>query len=67
MERDRVRMWFLVGLPGTTFTTPLGKPASLESLAAYNALSGVSSAGLRTIVQPVAKAGAHFHEAIKSG
>lgn len=48
--------------PGTTFMTPSGKPASFDKAAAYKALNGVCSAGFNTIVQPAAKAGAHFHE-----
>lgn len=53
--------------PGTKFTTPFGKPASLKSFAVYNKDKGVCSAGFNTIVQPVASAGSHFQEDITSG
>lgn len=43
--------------PGTTLTTPFGKPASLHKAPIYKAVSGVSSAGFNTIVLPQAKAG----------
>ena len=53
--------------PATTSTTPSGSPASRASSAKRSAVSGVSSAGLRTTVLPAASAGAIFHEAIVSG
>ena len=53
--------------PTMMFTTPLGRPASLKSLVMYMAVSGVSSEGLRTTVQPVARAGATFQESMKRG
>ena len=40
---------------------------SLAREATYNAVSGVCSAGFNTIVQPEAKAGAHFHDNIAMG
>lgn len=36
----------------TQFITPEGNPASSASLQSASAVSGVSSAGLRTTVQP---------------
>ena len=53
--------------PVTTLTTPGGKPASSTSSPRRNAVSGVSSAGLSTTVQPAASAGAIFQIAISSG
>ena len=53
--------------PVTTLTTPGGKPASSTSSPSRNAVSGVSSAGLSTTVQPAASAGAIFQIAISSG
>ena len=50
-----------------TFTTPLGRPASSSSFAKYSVVSGVSSAGLMTTVQPAASAGAILRVAIASG
>ncbi len=41
-------------------STPLGSPASIASLAIAKAQSGVSAAGLTTMVQPEASAGATF-------
>jgi hypothetical protein len=46
--------------PGTTLTTPGGKPASAISSATARVDSGVSSAGLRTTVLPAARAGPSF-------
>ena len=48
-------------------TTPSGKPASRISSPKRSAESGVCSAGLSTIVQPAASAGASFQAAIISG
>jgi hypothetical protein len=42
-------------------------PASSASSPKRSAVSGVCSAGFRTIVQPAASAGATFHAAIRSG
>ena len=53
--------------PVTTFSTPAGMPASSASSPTRSAVSGVCSAGLSTIVQPAARAGAIFHAAISSG
>ena len=53
--------------PGTTFSTPGGKSASRASSPMRSAVSGVSSAGLSTTVQPQASAGAIFHMPIMSG
>ena len=49
------------------FTTPLGNPASSINSAKYNAESGVCSAGLSTIVHPVASAAPIFHIAMSRG
>ena len=53
--------------PATTLRTPSGSPDSSAMRSSSIALSGVSSAGLRTIVLPAASAGATFQEAITSG
>ena len=53
--------------PTTTFSTPSGSPASSAIFSSSIAVSGVSSAGLSTIVLPAASAGATFHDAIASG
>src|SRR5690625_3826534 len=53
--------------PLTILTTPSGKPASLTSFAKYNADKGVCSAGFKTTVQPVARAGATFQATIIKG
>jgi len=53
--------------PVTTFSTPFGRPASWISSARRSAVSGVSSAGFSTTVQPQASAGASFHAAIRIG
>ena len=47
-------------MPGRTFSTPGGSPASIASSPMRIAVSGVSSAGLITIVLPAANAGAAF-------
>jgi hypothetical protein len=44
-------------LPGITVKTPSGSPASRPSSPRRIAVSGVSSAGLRTTVLPAARAG----------
>ena len=46
---------------------PSGKPASSASSPSRSAVSGVCSAGLSTIEQPVASAGAIFQIAISIG
>ena len=48
-------------------TTPGGMPASPINSPRRSAVSGVSSAGLSTTVQPAASAGPIFHAAISSG
>ena len=53
--------------PVSTLSTPSGKPASSASSPSRSAVSGVCSAGLSTIVQPAASAGAIFQVAISSG
>ena len=53
--------------PATTLRTPSGMPASSAIRSSSIAVSGVSSAGLRTTVLPAASAGAIFHEVITSG
>ncbi len=53
--------------PVRTLSTPGGMPASSASSPSRSAVSGVCSAGLSTIVQPAASAGAIFHAAISSG
>lgn len=51
----------------TTLRTPAGRPASSMVWAKYCAVSGVSLAGLRTMVQPAAMAGATLRVAMASG
>ena len=51
----------------STLITPAGMPARTASSAAARAVSGVSSAGLMTTVQPAAKAGATLRVIIASG
>ncbi len=53
--------------PVTMLTTPGGSPASAKLDASSRMVSGVCSAGLRTVVQPAQIAGASFHAAISSG
>ena len=53
--------------PVMTLRTPGGRPASAASEAKINAVSGVVSAGLRTTVLPVARAGAIFQASIIIG
>lgn len=54
-------------LPGTTWNTPSGNPASRASSARRRAVRGVTSAGLTTMVLAVARAGPTFHEVIAIG
>ncbi|SPV02337.1 Uncharacterised protein [Burkholderia cenocepacia] len=49
------------------FSTPAGTPASCASNASASAVSGVSSAGFATTVQPAARAGAILRAIIASG
>ena len=53
--------------PGTTFSTPAGRPASLASSASQSVDSGVSSDGFITTVHPAASAGASFQPHSSSG
>ena len=46
-----------LALPVMTLNTPLGMPAFSASAASASAVSGVSEAGLSTMVQPTASAG----------
>src|SRR5690606_13473025 len=55
------------GFPVTTLKTPAGMPASSAASASFKAVSGVSSAGLTTTVQPQARAGAAFRTIIDAG
>src|ERR1043166_1022326 len=47
-------------VPGTTLSTPSGRPASLQTSHSRNALIGVNSLGFATAVFPTAMAGAIF-------
>jgi hypothetical protein len=53
--------------PGSTFSTPSGRPASAASAASRNALKGDRSEGLSTTELPMASAGAIFQQAISNG
>src|SRR3984893_8795904 len=53
--------------PGTPLSTPSGRPAAAAASATRNASSTVSSAGLRTMVQPEANAGAILRNEIDCG
>ncbi len=53
--------------PVRTLITPGGIPAAAASSATIREVSGVISAGLRTMVFPAATAGRIFHIAICSG
>ena len=53
--------------PGTTLTTPAGKPTSSMSFAIHSVDSDASSAGLRTTALPAASAGPSFQEAMSAG
>ena len=53
--------------PGTTDSTPSGRPASANASASALVASGVSAAGLSTIVQPASSAGAILLTAKNSG
>jgi hypothetical protein len=54
-------------VPVTMFTTPSGTPASAAASASSNAVRGVSSEGLSTMVLPAATAGRTFQAAICKG
>ena len=51
----------------TMFSTPGGTPASSASFTSASEVSGVSSAGLHTTVQPAASAGAILRAIIAAG
>ena len=53
--------------PVTMLTTPGGSCACWQTSAKSSAVKGVVSAGLRTMVLPVARAGATFHASMRSG
>src|SRR5580765_7073161 len=53
--------------PGTTLTTPGGKPASSINLANASVLTGVCSAGLRMMALPAANAGPSFQQHSEMG
>ena len=53
--------------PVSTLTVPGGSSAAWITSARSSAVSGVVSAGFRTVVLPVARAGASFHAAISIG
>ena len=56
-----------VGTGVTRLTTPRGTPARGSTSTTYAAVSGVSRAGLRMVVQPAARAGASLRVAIAAG
>lgn len=53
--------------PGTILTTPSGIPESIRIYPSINADNGVFSAGLSTVVHPVAITGASLNAAIRIG
>jgi hypothetical protein len=53
--------------PGTTDSTPAGRPASANTSASALTLNGVSTAGLSTIVQPASSAGPSLLQARNIG
>jgi hypothetical protein len=61
------RCWPVSRPAGTMLTTPSGTPASMHIWARALALSGVSGAGLSTIVDPLASAGASLSIEMNSG
>ncbi len=54
-------------LPGKTLTMPSGTPACCAILANSMAMRGVISAGLNTMAQPAANAGAIFCASLAMG
>ena len=62
-----VSNWPVSAKPCTTLNTPSGSPASLKTSASFSAVRGVSSAGLKIMALPQARAGAAFQQAICSG
>lgn len=55
------------GTPKTTFSTPLGSPASVSARANSSVVPGVSSAGLMMQVHPAARAGAILRAGVTAG
>ncbi len=53
--------------PGTTLSTPSGRPASAASSASRRAVNGDCDAGLSTTVLPVASAAPSFQAVMISG
>src|SRR5690606_6864483 len=53
--------------PGSTLTTPSGRPAASSASASRYVLTGPSGAGLSTTVQPAASAGPIFNDAVATG
>lgn len=53
--------------PGTTLSTPAGRPAASAASAMRNASRTVSSAGFSTTVHPAASAGASLRKEIACG
>ena len=54
-------------VPSRMLTTPGGTPASSTSRTSSTDVSGVTSLGLITQVQPAASAGASFHDSCSRG
>ena len=57
----------MLPLPGSTLTMPSGTPACWQILASSRAMRGVISAGLNTMAQPAASAGASFCASLAMG
>ena len=53
--------------PETMLITPFGIPASTNNWERYKADNGVDSAVFKTVVEPVARTGPNFQEAINNG
>jgi len=51
--------------PGTIFTTPSGITESINIYQSFRAFKGVFSAGLRTVVRPIANIGVILNAAIR--
>ena len=62
-----VSAWPVSIPPGTTDSTPSGRPASANTSAKAFAVNGVSAAGLSTTVQPASSAGPSLLTARNSG
>ena len=62
-----VSAWPVSMPPGTTDSTPSGRPASANISAKAFAVKGVSAAGLSTTVQPASSAGPSLLTARNSG